>query len=102
MTKPTLIHFNKNIERIYQTQLRVNRFFLYICYNNHNSGNQFSIILFSGEVWFHHSGNVQSHIKSPVLIHEVPFHDRVSLWCAMSATRINGLTFFYENIKSHQ
>lgn len=94
MTKPTLIHFNKTIERNCQTQLRVNRLLLYLCYNNHNSVNQFSIILFSSGVWFHHSRNVQSHNKFPVLIHEVPFHDKVGLWCCMSETRITGPTFF--------
>lgn len=94
MTKPTLIHFNKNIERICQTQLRVNIFFLYFCYNNHNSVNQFNIIPFSGKVWFHHTKNVQSHNRFPVLIHELPFHDTFGLWCAMSETRITGPTFF--------
>jgi hypothetical protein len=64
--------------------------------------NQFNIILFSGEVWFHHSGNVQTHNTFPVLIHEVPLPDKVGLWCATSQTRITGPTFFYDTIKSHQ
>lgn len=63
--------------------------------------NRFLIILFNGEVWFHHSRYVKSPSKFPVLIHEVPFHDMIGLWLAMSETVIAGPTFFYETIKSH-
>ena len=38
-----------------------------------------------------------------MFIHEVPLPDTISgVWCAMSATRINGQIFFSEKINSQR
>ena len=68
-----------------------------------------TLILFSGEAWFHLGGLVNSQnnrywsAENPMLIQEVPLHGvQVGVWCAMSATRIIGPIFFSETLNSHR
>jgi len=60
-----------------------------------------TLILFSNEAWFYFSGYKNSQInmywsaENTMLIHYVPLPNiNIGVWCATSATRLLGWTFF--------
>jgi len=88
------------VYKLYDTNHEGRVYFVNWLLNGVHAGEINPTLIPCNEVWFHFSGHMNSQntinrsVEIHMLIHEVPLYDdNVDVWCAMSATRVNGPIF---------